>query len=237
MTPGPDSASRPRRSRVLIVAPGEIAYDTNAGHARLWAVLHALIAEGADVGYFGVWPLAHRRYADAMDELGVRLLGERQPMIDLPAEVAERREPRNATARRFTDVLAAFAPTHVYFYLHFTAVELLDLARSAAAGAAHLLDAVDVLFRQDWGSQGSPMPEPDELALYRRCNAVLVDSHADAVALRSPPPPHAGDRGTAGLRGPAGGRVGGTGRARFRGHVRPPTERRRGPVARHRDPA
>ncbi|MGH9214180.1 MAG: glycosyltransferase [Acidimicrobiales bacterium] len=169
-----------------MATPGEIAYDINAGHARLWSVIRALLAQGADVGYFGIWPLAHRRYAMAMAELGVQVLGERPPRHDLSEQAARRREHREATARRFSAAIGGFAPTHVYLYLHVTAIELLDVARSADPAAAILLDAVDVLFRQEWAeSNPPPMTEADELAFYERCDAVLVDSHTDASTLRS----------------------------------------------------
>lgn len=185
MTPGRSSSDRATRARVLVVTPGEIAYDTNAGHARLWSVIQALRAHGADVGYFGIWPIAHHRYATAMAGLGVHVVGERPPRHDLSEQAAKRREGREATARRFSAAVATFAPTHIYLYLHVTAIELLDVARSADPTAALLLDAVDVLFRQEWAETNPPpMTETDELAVYERCDAVLVDSHTDASTLR-----------------------------------------------------
>jgi O-antigen biosynthesis protein len=184
--PGRSSSSRATRPRVLVATPGEIAYDTNAGHARLWSIVQALSAEGADVGYFGIWPLAHRRYATAMAALGIQVLAERPPRHDLADEAARRRGGPDATARRFAAAIETFAPTHIYLYLHFTGVELLDVARSTAPTAAHVLDAVDVLFRQEWAEpNSSPMTEATELALYGRCDAVLVDSRTDAATLRS----------------------------------------------------
>jgi glycosyltransferase involved in cell wall biosynthesis len=174
------------RPRVLVATPGEIAYDTNAGHARLWAIIEALRSRGADVGYFGIWPLAHRRYAEAMTRAGIYVVGEQRPRDDLPRDVALHRAGREATARRFAAAVEEFGPTHTYLYLHVTALELLNVARAATPTAALVLDAVDVLFRQEWAEpDGPPMPKDAELALYSACDAVLVDSHSDAATLRS----------------------------------------------------